>query len=316
MAKLFINPFKNPKLKAFFFFLILATVFWVLTKFSKQDTATFQSFILYTNAPQGTVFSDNNPKKISYTVSANKFELLYLYFKRPIINVDVSEIADIKSRKVFISETELSPLIQKQIKSGGTVNKTSPQELEIILDAVNFKKIAIQLSSDIKYKDGFQQVGRPKLEPDSLIVTGAKKYIDTLQIIKTQILSLNNIEDDITTTLAFQKIDTAKIKIESKNVVVSIDVEEFSQKEISIPIEVINQPMEGTIKLLPKTIKLTFTVPVSLFNTISVKDFKIICDYDKRNKEDNFMTPELIEIPNEILNIEMETKKIDILLFK
>ena len=316
MANVFINPFKNPKLKAFFFFLILATVFWVLTKFSKQDTTTFQSSLLYTNAPKGTVFSDSNPNTISYTVSANKFELLYLYFKRPVILVDLSLITDAETKKIFLSETDLSQLIQKQIKSGGKVNKTSPQQLEITFDIVNFKKIPILLSSNIKYKDGFQEVGKPKLVPDSLNVTGAKKYIDTLQTIKTQILTLNNIEDDINTTVTFQKIDTSKIKIEPNSVVVSIDVEEFSQKEISIPIEVINPPMEGTIKLLPKTMKLTFNIPVSLFNAISVKDFKIICDYNKRNKEDNFMIPELIKMPKEILNVEMETKKIDILLFK
>jgi len=316
MAKIFKNPFKNPKLKAFFFFLLLASVFWVLTKFSKQDTATFNSSISYRNAPQGNVFSDKNSKTISYTVSANKFELLYLYLKSPTIHIDLASMNKATSQNVVLSETELSALLQKQIRSSAVIKNTSPKQLEIIMDVVNFKKIPVQLIADITYKNGFQKVEEIQIVPDSVTVTGAKKYIDAMQTIKTETLTLNEVEDVVTTKLRLKALDTSMMVIKPKNVSVTIKVEEFSQKEITVPITIINSPEDGTIKLLPKEIKLTFNAPVSLFNDISVSDFKIVCDYKNRNKEDNFMVPEITEMPKGIIDLEMETKKIDILLFK
>ena len=59
MAKTFKNPFKNSKLKAFIVFLFLASVFWMLTKFSKQDVASVVTTISYVNIPQGFILNEN-----------------------------------------------------------------------------------------------------------------------------------------------------------------------------------------------------------------------------------------------------------------
>ena len=62
MAKTFKNPFKNSKLKAFIVFLFLASVFWMLTKFSKQDVASVVATISYVNIPQGYMLKENTFK--------------------------------------------------------------------------------------------------------------------------------------------------------------------------------------------------------------------------------------------------------------
>ena len=62
MARTFNNPFKNSKLKAFIVFLFLASVFWMLTKFSKQDVASVVTTISYVNIPQGFMLNENTPK--------------------------------------------------------------------------------------------------------------------------------------------------------------------------------------------------------------------------------------------------------------
>ena len=50
-------------------------------------------------------------------------------------------------------------------------------------------------------------------------------------------------------------------------------------------------------------------------NEIS-EDLVLICDYTKRDKNENFMIPELLEKPESILNIVIKAKKVDYLIFK
>ena len=52
------------------------------------------------------------------------------------------------------------------------------------------------------------------------------------------------------------------------------------------------------------------------FNEIFPEDFTIICDYNARDVEDNFMIPVIQQMPKDITGVEMETKKIDLLIFK
>ena len=77
MSKRFYNLFKNSKLKGIFFFLLLATVFWVLTKFSRQYTATAKATIHYLNIPEATQIKDDNLKKIDFNLTTSGFEFLY-----------------------------------------------------------------------------------------------------------------------------------------------------------------------------------------------------------------------------------------------
>ena len=83
MAKTFKNPFKNSKLKAFIVFLFLASVFWMLTKFSKQDVASVGATISFVNIPQGYMLDENTIQDFSFNVNATRFEFLGYVFKKP-----------------------------------------------------------------------------------------------------------------------------------------------------------------------------------------------------------------------------------------
>jgi hypothetical protein len=93
-------------------------------------------------------------------------------------------------------------------------------------------------------------------------------------------------------------------------------VVEFTQKTLNVPIEVINKTINSTIKLIPETLTITFDISVSNFNAVSAKDFKAVCDFSKKNSEENFMLVEIVRQPEGIFNLEYSDKKIDYLIFK
>ena len=96
----------------------------------------------------------------------------------------------------------------------------------------------------------------------------------------------------------------------------SLKVAEFSQGKFTLPIEVINLPPDLDIKLVSPNVTVSYDVSVNDFSEISKDSFRVICDYSKRNKEENFMLPILEKMPPNIQNVVFEPKKIDFLIFK
>lgn len=310
------NPFKNTKLKAFFVFLFLASVFWVLTKFSKQDVAFVVATISYTNIPEGTILSKENPKEVSFNLAATRFEFLNYAIKKPEVTIDVATFQNEGSQQITIDAAALEKLILNQVVSDGRITQVSLSEIKIKLERLNVKKVPVRPNVSIAYDIGFDALGKMILKPDSVTVTGAKQVLDTIDFVETASIVMKDISEAITQNVAIQDWQDNALTVSPAMIEVHQNVAEYSQKIVIVPITMINQPLEGSFKLLPATVKVAFNVPIERFKDVSASDFKIVCDYRSRNQEDNFMIPVIKEQPDHITGIEMETKKIDLLFFK
>lgn len=316
MSEKFRNPFKNTKLKAFFFFLLLATFFWALTKFSRQYTATVAASIYYVNIPDNTLITEGNLKEITFDLATNGFEFLFYKLKKPRVDIDVRRYYSEGDTQVIIPENELVKLISSRLNADLAVRNLSVKELGIKLDEIVSKKIPVKVKIDFTYKDGFRPLDSLQVIPDSIVVSGPSIYLETIDFAETKTISGKNLYKPVSRAAEIQSFENRKVTFEPKEVLVSISVAEFSQKEISIPIELANVPQGIIVKLIPNTVTLTFNASMNDFKKITDKDFRIVCDYNLRNEEENFMIPKLIESSDRVINIEFDTRKIDYLIFK
>ena len=316
MLKYFVKQFKKGKLKMFFVFLALALFFWVLTKYSKEYTATVNATIIFNNPPDNTSIINKRSSDISFDLTANGFEFLYFKFKRPLLNIDINKYYTKNRNDISISGGELIKIINYHLKNDISVKNVSVNELVIELDSIIFKKIPVIIQTDITFRDGYKSIGKIRIDPDSVLVSGPSKSIQEINQIKTNILSLLDVNTNILENIALQTPESLDITISPQNVTISHIVEEFTQKSLILPLKVYNLAKGLKIKLIPEFITITFDVTVNEFNNISKKDFVLICDYTKRDKNENFMIPELLEKPESILNIVIKAKKVDYLIFK
>lgn len=316
MARTFKNPFKNSKLKAFIVFLFLASVFWMLTKFSKQDVASVVTNISYVNIPQGFMLDKNTIQDFSFNVNATRFEFLGYVFKKPTIIIDVGAYFNETTNTARVDGAALEKLILTQVVDDGFVTQLSLSELILTLEQLSFKKVAVLGQVSISYDVGFDALGPKKIKPDSVTITGSKQMLDTIFSVSTSRLQLLDISASFAQDISLESLANKAVVISPKTVTISQEVSEFSQKILMVPVSMINQPSQGNFKLLPASIRVAFNVPIAQFNEIAPADFTIICDYNTRDIEDNFLIPIVQQMPPNITGVEMETKKIDLLIFK
>ncbi|MFT4851380.1 MAG: hypothetical protein ACI83B_003946 [Sediminicola sp.] len=316
MSKRFYNLFKNSKLKGIFFFLLLATVFWVLTKFSKQYTATATATIHYLNIPEATQIRDDNLKKIDFNLTTSGFEFLYYRFKNPIVDIDLKNFYIAGKKKVIIPKVELMGLVSSQLNNNLTIRNLPNDEFVVSLDAIIFKIIPVIVKTKFTYKDGFRSLDTLRVEPDSVVVTGPLFYLNEMNFIESILISQDDIDKTFTQSVSLIGHENKKVSIDPMEVNVSVNVAEFTQKKMVVPIELENAPQGTIVKLIPTTVAVTFNVSVEDFNGITASDFKLVCDFNDRNLDEDFILLKLEEGPPRIYNIEFSTKKIDYLIFK
>ena len=307
---------RGKKIRTFILFLLLACVIWVLTKSSNEDTATISGLLHYVDLPENTVLTGNYPESVSFDLTASGFDFLIHKLKRPIVEIEVENYYNDETSEALIENSELIRLITKELNEDIAVRNLSVSELRLQLDELISKQLPVIAIHDLKYRDGFRQVGEIEVIPDSVEVLGTAAKLEQITELNTHELVLSEVGSDLSESL---RIDTTALAIHSVNpgsVTVKVDVEEFTQKQLNIDIELINAPDDSTVKLIPETMQISFDVPVKLFNEISEDEFRLVCDYSKRNEEEVFMLPELLTKPADVYNIEFGNQKIDYLLFK
>ncbi|MAP54366.1 YbbR-like domain-containing protein [Altibacter sp.] len=310
------KKYKSAKLKSFLFFLLLAALFWSLTKFSREYTASLSASLNYVNPPATQVLGDDNPTELSFDITASGFQFLLYELKRPQVTIDVSNYYKTNAGQAVINKTELAKIISGQLEQQVLVKNISLDELRISLSEVISKKVPLRPQVSISFKEGFNTTDSLRMSPDSVQVTGPAPQLDSIQFIETEPLSLENIDTNIDREIELKVPLQKKITLSPTKARISLRAEEFTQKELTLPITVVNLPDGITLKLIPERIVITFIVSVSEFNTIDPKQFKLICDFAERNEEEHFMIPKLEESPTSIRNIEFSEKKIDYLVFK
>ena len=111
-------------------------------------------------------------------------------------------------------------------------------------------------------------------------------------------------------------INRTKDKAEKLAHKLDVIVKEFTQKSLLVPVVVNNLPSDLSIRLVPENVTIRFEVAMEDYNNITAINFLLMCDFDKKNDQEDFMIPHLIKQPESIINLEIQENKINYLIFK
>ena len=103
----------------------------------------------------------------------------------------------------------------------------------------------------------------------------------------------------------------------SDSVQVTIPVDQFTEGNMEVPIEVMNLPAGYSLKLFPDKVNLRFIVGISNLSRLNPGLFKVTVDYSKAGDGSNSkLKLELVESPSYINGIKMEPEKVEFIIRK
>lgn len=307
--------FKNKKINVFVLFLFFAFVILMFTKLSKEYTNTIAFDVEKLNIPQENIIL-NDSTEINITLKTHGFKWLNYYFSKPKIKIDFSKDVN-KMNDVFVWNKSKAYLNNTQFDKQVEILNISPDPITFRYGVNMVKKVPIVFNTEINFSHGFNMTGSVTSEPDSVTVIGPNILVSKINKLELEEVILNDINTDIDKTVKLKlPKNTSDLKFSTKQVILKAQVEKFTEGTLKIPLSIINAPKNATIKYFPKMVNVSYYVSLSNFNTVTAKDFKVVCDFNKTNESQSFLIPELVKTPELIKNAKIGQKRIEFIITK
>lgn len=317
-----LNYFSFEKLKndqrliVFAVCLLIATALWFLNALSKDYTTTINYPVRYTNPPADIFLTSTPPKKFELKVEGHGFSLLrYKLIISPspiLLNLtSIHENYEESGNNITIQSQSLIQRISQQVSNEITITEISPNVITLIFDSLATKTLPVKTNVNTTFKPQYYLKGEITFEPESIKVSGPSAALDTIRFLETEQVNISEIDTDIERVV--QVKSPLNTQLATDKVLMKIPVEKFTEKEISIPVEVKNKPEGVSVKLFPSEVKVSFLVGMSNYESTTTNNFKITVDFNQADNSSETLDVTVDSQPPFIQLLRVSPRSVDFL---
>jgi len=316
------NGLTNPKLLIFVFFLFVSVVFWLINSLGEKYTAKISYPVKFVNYSANKVLITELPEKISVYGEAIGYTLLKAKLNaglKPVI-IDFNRYnlqqTSYDTNIFFINTRHVVEDVERQLNADIAIRNISPDTICLHYSKKSSKTVPVHLSLMIDYRKPFMRTGKIDIQPDSVFVTGPYRMLDTVTLIETEHKKLMGVDETQKFTV---KLKTMKhVNLSANSVNVTIPVEQFTEAQLTVPVDVLNEPEGVEVKLFPNSVKITCMVALSNYKKINENDFDIIVYYDSIDNsiENNKLEINSLGIPEYIKQYKFSPEHVEYIIEK
>jgi len=257
--------------------LLLSVFLWLLNDLNTLQTSNVQIPVKFTGLPYDMVTTNTLPSHMEATVEATGFNLLWRHLVKEHKVVEIP--LRLESGMVSANKTYLFNInyylddITDALGSHLKIKRIFPDTFSIQFDKKFSKKVPVELLSDFNFEKEFNISGKVLLNPDSVLVYGTQNNVASINKITTEKVSLNQLKSTYTGIAKLNYINGITYNI--PEVKVKVPVEQFTEKEMSLPIVSSNVPPHYELNTIPNIATIKVLVPISDYGKISAADFKL-----------------------------------------
>ena len=272
------------KRKAYIFFvcLIISTLFWVVSKLSQENQATFSLPVRFENFPEGELAASQSDSLVEYTLHATGARLIQLRFfpQMDTLRIQVDQTHSVVRDGLdyhYLTGDQIADEITGMTEPRVEVSSVFPDSLFLQLVPAVQKKLPVRLEADISFASRFDQYGSIEIDPDSVKLTGPSTVLDTLEFVPTRYWEVSGLRRTRTETLPLQlPSDVPSLKPDVRQVEVTVPVEEFTESAIDLDLQVVcpDGYPEVDLRLFPSSVTVSYLVSLRDYPSVEAEMFE------------------------------------------
>jgi len=306
----------RKRILLFSVFLMISAFIWLLNALSKNYTSVIEYPLVYTDFPKDKVFVGELPENLYLQINAHGYALLqYRIFRKPDpISFDVSAFNLSRgqdSSRAYILTRYLKDQISRQLHTELQLLEIKPDTLYFQFAGKVTRMVKIKPDFDYTIVNQFTIKDKIMLTPDSVEVTGPDLILDTMAFIYTERLDLGELTKNYKDRVRLSKKPDLTYNV--SRVECFIELERFTELQVSVPIEVLNLPDSILLQTFPSSIKLNCKVGLSKYDRIESYPFKALIDYEKIEERVPTLSVNIQNVPDYLLGYEYSPKTVEFL---
>lgn len=314
MVRNFLFSSANREFLTFFFFLVLSTIFWLMTALNETYEREIGVPAYLVNIPKNVVVTSDMEDTVRVTVRDKGFALLaYTYGEgiRP-INVNFQSAITRQSGYGVVSSQELMKVINQRFSGSSKIVQVKPDRLDFHYNYGLSRQVSVKMAGHVVPGKSFY-LARTRFWPEKVTVYGSKQALDSLRFVKTVPINITNFNDTVLRTVALETIKGVKIVPNTVRIGLYPDI--LTEENIEVPITAINMPEGKVLRTFPQRVTVNFIVGASMFRSISPEQFAVVVDYNEIiDHPSDKCSIHLRETPQGVRNARLKMTQVDYLI--
>ncbi len=303
----------NKEFLIFLFFLALSGVFWLMMTLNETYEKEMRIPVHIVNVPQNVVLTSDSVDTVKVSLSDKGFVLLGYMYGDGLRPLKVNFKNYMRSTGTgSVTAAELQRMMYQQL-SASTITSTKPDRLEYFFNYGLHKRVPLRWSGRV-IPEHLYFISHTEYETDSVDIYASQEKLDSINIVYTEPLNYANFRDTLSVRCNLQKMRGVKSVPDNVKITFYTDVlTEASIKDI--PIQGINMPEGKVLRTFPSKVTIKFVAGVSLYRTLSAKDFTVVADYkDIASHPSDKCTLHIKKVPQGISRATLDIKQVDYLI--
>ena len=262
----------------FLVFLVISTAAWFLVKLS-EDYVTQTTFrVLIEEVPaEKWVSSDEQFVKMSLNIDGFH-TLRYKMIREPnrFVTIPLSEVPyRLESNNTYsFSSQYVTEKVAERLGITASDITMNDAKVYFTMDALKSKVVPVVLQSNIATARQYDIYGIPMLDPSSVTIFGPQEVIDSIKLVRTELLSRDNVNQSFNATLPLDLLD-GQIHSNTKEVKVEVQVEKYTEMDVEVPIKVADSLK---VRFFPETMSVKCLVAMRDYASITPENFTVAVD--------------------------------------
>jgi len=308
----------RKKILLFSVFLLISVFIWLLSALSKNYTSVIEYPLVYTDFPEERAFVGELPGHLDLRINAIGYALLrYKMFRKPVpISFKVSAFTLNRpgqdSSRAYILTRYLKDQVSRQLDPELQLLEIKPDTLHFQFARRVTRMLPVKPDFTFEVDKQFTVRDGIILEPDSVEVTGPDLILDTLKYATTVQSDLGLLSRNYSDKVKLRKLND--LEYNRSRVDCTIELEKYTEVQLSIPVEVLNLPDSLSLQTFPSRIKLTCNVGLSKYDRMDKNLFRAVVDYSAIGEKTRELDVTIQNIPVYLISYEYSPKSVEFLI--
>lgn len=306
----------SKKVGTFLICLGIASLLWVVHTLNRNYKYTISVPVKFLNLPTNKLIVGELPESLDVEIKTSGLKLIFISLKKNIneIVVDFNLLKNNeKSQAYSIRNGNFN--LQNAINFDVEIIKIRPDTLFFSINKGNSKLLPVKANLKASCLPGYSIVSKPMITPAYVTVTGDSMDLKRMDTVYTYFLNLKDVHENFSSAIPLKK-PFSSVNYNVKDVQLSFNVDKLIESKVQIPVQILNNPENQTIKLLPGFVTIKYLVTMKDYENISANSFKAIVNYDFIKEKRKLLPVEIIRAPSEIKILKTEPATISYLIYK
>jgi YbbR domain-containing protein len=221
-----------------------------------------------------------------------------------------------KDESYYLTSDQIRIQLEAQLNNYSTLTDFDSDVIYFDFTSLKSKKVPVRAMIELTFAANHILEGQMLLQPDSIQISGPKSQIDTINVIETELLKIDDLNNSFSNDVALKLPKQLNgITLSNDFVRVIGNVVKFSELVIEVPVTVINLPPGIKVRTFPEIVEVRCQGTLERLKELEAKDFEVVADYLNVSSETgNRLSVRLKQFPKTLNNAMIDTNEIEFIL--